>query len=198
MRIPARKKRSRYERAKRTLRELLPERPREKRPARRPIEHTHALEDFQDNHQDYSGLHWMTAGLFLAAGAEAAFGERRGDYRPPEALRWAPLVAAPLAIAAQAARAIAPTRTTRVASQIANAVAVAVGAAGLVGSVNAVRSKHQYETDYEPSLLETIPSLAPLAFGAVGVLGLLLDGEDDATTAVRSKRKRVQRIRIRV
>lgn len=198
MRIPVRKKRSRYERAKRALRELLPETPRPNRPAPRPVRHPHPLNEIEDNDQDYSGLHWMAAGLFLAAGAEAAFGERRGDYRPPEALRWAPLVAAPLAIAAQAARAIAPTRTTRVASQVANAVAVAVGAAGLVGSVNAVRHLHQYDLDYEPSLLETIPSLAPLAFGAVGVLGLLLDSEDDATTPARTKRRRVQRIRIRV
>lgn len=147
---------------------------------------------------DSSGLHWMTAGLFLAAGAEAAFGERRGDYRPPDALRWAPLVAAPLAIAAQAARAISPSRSTRIASQIANAVAVTVGAAGLISSVNSARHLHQYDVEYEPSLLETLPSLAPLAFGAVGVLGLLLDSEERGALPPTSRTRKVRAIRIKV
>ena len=149
----------------------------------------------------------MTAGLFLAAGAEAALGERRGDYRPANAIRWAPFVAAPLAIAAQAARAIAPGAATRKVSMVANAAALGVGAAGLASSVNAVRKLHEYDVEYEPSLLEQMPSLAPLAFGAIGLLGLLLDREEEdrieeMTQPVprrhRRGRGRVKRIRIRV
>lgn len=148
-------------------------------------------------------LHWMTAGLYLAAGAEAAFGERRGDYRPADALRWAPLIAAPLAIAAQAARAMAPSRTTRIASRVANTMAVTVGAAGLVNSVNSARKLHQYDVDQEPSLIERMPSLAPLAFGAVGLLGLLLESEDEETDDLtpppsRRRKRRRHAVRIRV
>ena len=194
MRNPLRKKPSRYERAKRALRELRAERPRRRREseAQRQVAPTELKPE-----RDYANLHWMTAGLFLAVGAEAAFGERRGDYRPPETLRWAPLVAAPLAIAAQAARAISPSRKTRMVSRLANGVALTVGAAGLISSVNAARHLHEYDVEYEPSLLEMIPSLAPLAFGAVGVLGLLLDSEE-ADDAARRQRRRVQRIRIKV
>jgi uncharacterized membrane protein len=160
--------------------------------------------------QDYSGLHWMTAGLFLAAGAEAAFGERRGDYRPSEAVRWAPFVAAPLAGAAQAARALAPSASTRNAAKIAGAAAIGVGVAGLVNSVVAARRQHHYDADAEPALADKIPSLAPLAFGAVGLLALLLDREEEweeieekkvrrtKTAAPRSRRGRVKAIRIRV
>lgn len=160
--------------------------------------------------QDYSGLHWMTAGLFLAAGAEAALGERRGDYRPSEAVRWAPFVAAPLAGAAQAARALAPSTSTRNAAKIAGAAAIGVGVAGLVNSVAAARRQHQYDADAEPTLADRIPSLAPLAFGAVGLLALLLDREEEwdeieetkirrtKTAASKSRRGRVRAIRIRV
>src|SRR5687767_12994697 len=109
--------------------------------------------------EDNSGLHWMTAGLFLAAGAEAALGERRGDYRPSEAIRWAPFVAAPIAGAAQAARALAPSESTRMIAKIASAAAIGVGVAGLVNSMSAARGLDQY--DDARSLMDKIPSLAP-------------------------------------
>ena len=153
----------------------------------------------------FASLHWMTAGLFVAAGAEAALGKRRGDHRADDAIRWAPLVAAPLASAAQAARAIWPSPTTRNVSKLVNSVAVAVGAAGLISSVRAGLSEREYQEDEESaSLLERLPSLAPLAFGAVGLLGLLLDSEEEEAAASpppeqqRVRRGNVKRIRIRV
>jgi hypothetical protein len=162
---------------------------------------------------DYSGLHWMTAGLFVAAGAEAALGERRGDYRPAEAIRWAPFVAAPIAGAAQAARALAPSDSTRLIAKIASAAAIGVGVAGLINSVAASRRVHEYDDDNERiPVPDRIPSLAPLAFGAVGLLALLLDQDEEVDEAEReeemrrakkkaapkSRRGQVKRIRIRV
>lgn len=186
--MPLRRKRSRFERARTALREMIPERPKRREP-RADDDHDHDHED-----RGYSGLHWMTAGLFLAAGAEAAMGERRGDYRG-DAIRWAPLVAAPLAGAAQAARALWPTPTTRMISKLVNGVALGVGAAGLASSVNDALKDRAYDADGQPSLLDSMPSLAPLAFGAVGLLGLLLDSEEEE--AQPRKRPR-QTIRIRV
>ena len=204
MRIPLRKKRSRYQKARAALRDMLPRQARKrKRTVRRHVESEHELEAHEHG---FAGLHWMTAGLFAAAGAEAALGQRRGDHRADDAVRWAPLVAAPLASAAQAARALWPSPTTRNVSQLVNTVAVAVGAAGLISSVRAGLSEREYQDDEEPqSWLEHLPSLAPLAFGAVGLLGLLLDSEEkEAAHASRPserprvRRNDVRRIRIRV
>ena len=79
---------------------------------------THELiarrDEAEDGHDDFAfgGLHLLVAGLFLASGAEAALGERRGEYAAA-GTRWGPLAAAPLAAAAHAARAIAPCRAPR-------------------------------------------------------------------------------------
>ncbi len=137
-----------------------------------------------DNHS-FSGLHWMTAGLFLAAGAEAAIGERRGEYRGSDAVRWAPMVAAPVAGAAHAARAIWPSHSTRVLSHIADGIAIGVGAAGFASSVYAAVSDAEEEEEEEgaKSWTERVPSLAPLAFLAVGILGLMLQEEEEETGA---------------
>ena len=67
--------------------------------------------------------------------AETALDERRGTYQAPGALRWAPLLAAPITAAAHAARAIAPGQTTRILAQVANGLAVGVGAVGLATSI---------------------------------------------------------------
>ena len=142
------------------------------------------------DNEDYtfSRLHWMTSALFLASGAETAFGERRGDYRAPDAVRWAPLVAAPLACAAHAARAISSDPQTRRVAQIMNAVAVGVGAAGMASSVYAtIQDRHEDDTR---SLLGSLPSMSPLAFAAVGVLGFLLDGEEQDEAAERRELRR--------
>lgn len=202
MRIPLLKKRTRYQKARAALHEMMPR----KRPAThkrtRPSDQAteHAI---PEHDHGFAGLHWMTAGLFVAAGAEAALGQRRGDHRPAEAIRWAPVIAAPMAGAAQAARAIWPTPATRTLSQLVNGVALGVGAAGLASSVRAALREHEYVIEERPSFWDRFPSLAPLAFGAVGLLGLLLDrDEEEAAVAAPAPnprpRKRVKRIRIRV
>jgi hypothetical protein len=154
----------------------------------------HGVADDGDAEDDFalSGLHWMTAGLFIAAGAETAMGERRGDHRGPEAVRWAPLVAAPLAGAAHAARAVWPSHTTRVVTQVANGLALGVGVAGIASSMYAAASRQEEEE--MAGLSERLPSLAPLAFAAVGLLGMLLDREEeeiDETQETLERRARV-------
>ena len=138
--------------------------------APRPVDELHEGDEL-------NSMHWLTAGLFVAAGAEAALGERRGDYRP-DPVRWAPLIAAPIAGAAQAARALWPSRTTRMVAQLANGVALGVGAAGLASSINSSRTAHEFDEDDPRSIVERMPSLAPLAFGAVGLLAMLLDSDE--------------------
>ena len=179
MRMPLRKK-SRYQKAQRALRQMAARKRDELRARRRQRRREEARQEWQAPvlPDDNAGLHWLTAGLFVAAGAEAALGERRGDYRA-DAIRWAPMVAAPVAGAVQAARALWPSPTTRMIAQLVNGVALGVGAAGLAASVSDAMSDAEYDGDGESlSLTERVPSLAPLAFGAVGLLGLLLDNED--------------------
>ena len=127
----------------------------------------------------------MTAALFLAAGAETALGERRGDHRAPDALRWAPLVAAPVASALHAARALWPSRATRMMSQVADGLAIGVGVAGIASSLySAVQDDEEVENS------AALPSLAPLAFAAVGVLGMLLDREEEEIDEERESLER--------
>ena len=162
--------------------------------------------------EDYTGLRWMTAGLFMAAGLEAALGQRRGDYRPAEAVRWAPFIAAPIAGAAQAAQSLAPTPATRMIAKVTSAAAIGVGVAGFANSVASARTgRDSIDDDDALPIADRLPSLAPLAFGAVGLLALLLDRHEEEDeeeleeapprkrkTAPRSRRGRVERIRIRV
>lgn len=214
MKIPRLKKRSRYQKARAALREMMP-RHRHRRAAKSARHERRGAEVealLPEHANGFAGLHWMTAGLFIAAGAEAALGQRRGDHRPSEAIRWAPVIAAPMAGAAQAARAIWPSTATRLVSQMVNGIAVGVGAAGLVSSMRAVLLDAEYDGDDETSMLDRVPSLAPLAFGAVGLLALLLDRDQEEATeagreapvrsapppAVRTRRSSVKRIRIRV
>jgi hypothetical protein len=144
----------------------------------------------------FPALHWMTAGVFLAAGVEAAIGRRRGSA--PDDIRWGPLVVAPLAGAAHVARALLPGRPTRVAAQLLNGVAIGVGAVGLVSSIWAVIDDDV--PDLHPfgprrrSLRKRFPSLAPLAFGAAGMLGILLDREESADAAEHNALEKRARI----
>src|SRR5687767_2898773 len=107
-----------------------------------------------------SAMHWMAAALFAAVGAETALGERRGDYAAPEAVRWAPLLAAPVATAVHAARALWPNEATRKATTLVNGLAVGVGAAGLASSLYGAMSADGEDEHWS----ERVPSLAPLAF----------------------------------
>jgi hypothetical protein len=134
--------------------------------------------DHDDDQDEFtmSGLHWMAAGLFVAAGAEAAVGERRGDHRAPDAIRWAPTIAAPLAGAAHAARALWPSPATRALARVADGVAIGVGAAGLANSILAAQSDESHTRGWTGR----VPGLAPLAFAAIGILGLILQEEEEA------------------
>lgn len=176
MRIPFRRKPGRFERFRAAVDRFLPD-----------FDRADDDDDDRDDEEDddvaqeeefaLSGLHWLTAGLFLAAGAETVFGERRGDYKAPEAVRWAPLVTAPLAGAAHAAHALWPSSTTRTLTNVADGIAIGVGAAGLASSIYNARQ------DVKPdrTWADQVPSLAPLAFAAIGVLGMvLLEEEEDA------------------
>jgi hypothetical protein len=202
MKIPLLKKRSRYQKARAALREMMPRR--QDRMHKRAKSNHHLTEhEIPEHEHGFAGLHWMTAGLFVAAGAEAALGQRRGDHRPADAVRWAPVIAAPMASAAQAARAIWPTPATRTLSQLVNGVALGVGAAGLLSSVRASLREAEYEFDEPPAFWDRFPSLAPLAFGAVGLLGLMLDRDEEEAAVAKPApgprvRRRVKRIRIRV
>jgi hypothetical protein len=151
-----------------------------------------SYDDAEDGYQ-FSGLHWLTAGLFAAAGAEAAFGERRGDHRPADAIRWAPLVTAPVAGAAHIAQAVWPCAATRAMTQVANSIAIGVGAAGLANSVYDAVTDAAGEADSR-HWSERVPSLAPLAFAAIGVLGLMLQDEEEDVEAEREELSRRGRI----
>jgi hypothetical protein len=165
---------------KRSIRELIPARP--------------AGEG--DDAHTFRALHWMAAGIFLAAGLEAAFGRRRGDA--PDDIRWAPLVVAPLAGAAHVVRVLAPNARSRIATQLLNGVAVGVGAIGAASSTLSIaeaggRSWFAYGPRRKP-IYKRIPSLAPLTFGAAGALGIILDREERADALQHASLERRARI----
>jgi hypothetical protein len=148
----------------------------------------------------FSALHWLTAGVFLAAGIEAAVGRRRGNA--PDDVRWGPLVVAPLAGAAHAIRALVPGPASRAAAQVFDGVAVGVGAVGLASSTWAVLDDDTPDLQHfgprRRPLSKRIPSLAPLAFGAAGLLGMLLYREeramDDEHDALERRARVVERL----
>ena len=79
MRIPLKKKRSRYQKARDALRDMLPKKhPRGRRKPTHPAATEH---DIPEHKQGFAELHWMTAGLFVAAGAEAALSRGRRPGR---------------------------------------------------------------------------------------------------------------------
>lgn len=134
---------------------------------------------------DTPGLHWVVAGLLLATGAETAVSQRieagRRAAAPLRVLRWAPLLLAPLAGAAQVASALRPLpenrRAARVANGLAIAVAAAAAAAGLAESIRPAPTPLGWEGRIARRRGRRAwhRLLAPLAFGAAGALGLLID-----------------------
>jgi hypothetical protein len=146
----------------------------------------------------FSGLHWMAAGLFLAAGAQAALSQgRNASQRVPGMVRWAPLVAAPLAGAAHVMRALHPSETSRAISRVCDGLAVGVGAAGIASSIyGATREKAigGWPGSRRRTLNELGASLAPLTFGATGILGMILDREEDAEGEEHARLQRRARI----
>jgi hypothetical protein len=149
-----------------------------------------------DDERTFDALHWMVAGVFLAAGAEAAFGSRRGAGR--DDVRIAPLVAGTTAAAAHVARALLPHRAARTIAQLLNGVAIGVGAAGVVSSVLNVAQDDAREWRWSgprrKPLFKRIPSLAPLTFGVAGGLGVLLDREERADAREHDRLERRARI----
>jgi hypothetical protein len=138
----------------------------------------------------FIGLHWLTAGLFLAAGTEAGLTARPGGRQPAErVVGWGPLIAAPLAGATHAFRALRPGSGYRTAAQVMNGVAVAVGTAGVAHAVHgALRSerpgKHGFASPGRAR--DRLTSLAPLTFAVAGLLGLLLDRDERAEARERN------------
>jgi hypothetical protein len=147
----------------------------------------------------FESVHWLAAGLFLAAGTEAGLGERRGDDRPSDAVRWGPLLAAPLAGGAHVARALFPGQATRMAAQVLNGVAVVVGAAGVASAVYGALTTEPGDRAFESRTRarERLPSLAPLTFALAGLLGALLDRDErtaaEERSAVRDELRRTRR-----
>jgi len=150
----------------------------------------------------FPALHWMTAALFLAAGAEAALRPRtrapgtgspgdagavlatlRGLLRDP--LRSTPLLAAPLAGAAHAARALGGVPRARQATRTVDALAAGLAVAGAVDA--AYNALGRRRAGPAPSLAAAV---APLTFGATAVLGLILEHEEERE---RKERERLRR-----
>jgi hypothetical protein len=142
----------------------------------------------------FSGLHLIAAGLFLAAGAEAALGRSHQGRKVLAWTRWSPLAIAPLASAAHVARAVRPGRTSRAASRWVDAVAIVAGAAAVAGTVigvMATRSESGTERWLHglPPLLGRVP-VAPVTFGVAGIMGMILDNEEKEETLMRRRLER--------
>ena len=130
-------------------------------------------------------LHWMTAALFLAAGADAA----RQHLPLSDPARLAPLLAAPVVGAAHAARALSSAPGARQATRLLDGVAagVAVAATARV-AYNALARGRPAEP---PAPRGLAAALVPLTFGATAVLGLLLDRVEER------ERRELRRLRRR-
>lgn len=156
-------------------------------------------EDEQEEHEEgIPALRILAAQLLLATGAGVAMQRIQGmgddligldeemefsreTRRAGAGLAvWAPLVLAPLAAAAQLTHALRPSEGTRTATRVLNAAVVGVGAAELVDSLLSSRDGER-------------PSAAPWVFGSVGVLGWLLDRQEDEIREGREEREALER-----
>jgi hypothetical protein len=150
-----------------------------------------ALDDYA-----FDGLHLLAAGLYTAAGAESALGERRGDQRGGP-IRLAPLATAPLAAVAHIVRGLRPGLRTR---KLARALDGAAMLVGVVGTASSIFSALVEEDDParmfagRRSFANRIPSLAPLSFGIIGAFGVLLDRAEHAEAKRLAKLERRARI----
>jgi hypothetical protein len=132
----------------------------------------------------FPALQWMTAALFLGAGAEAAirpWGAGRAGRL--DALRLAPLAAAPLAAAAHGARAFTSAPRARLATRVMDGVAAGVAMAGVAGAAyNALRPGGASGAAALPQtgkVRRLVAVIAPLGLGAAALLGLLLEHEEE-------------------
>lgn len=143
----------------------------------------------------FPALQWMTAALFVAAGAEAVIRGRSGSPGRTDPLAYAPLVAAPLAGAIHTARALTSAPEARLVAQIVDGLAagVAVAAIGRVAYDAFGRSRGASDPGAWPaarSAHRLAAAVAPLTFGATAALGLLLEHEEDRE---RRERERLRR-----
>jgi hypothetical protein len=185
---------------------------RPERPVKQALERVDRLLDAGEPEPTFPALHWMTAVLFLAAGTEALLRQRAPDAdtiaspldRPHRAgkaarsaLNVAPLLAAPLAGAAHAARAVTNGPRLRLATQVLDGIAVGVAAAGLATA--AYDALDETPTSADPagrsrvrrSAASFAHAIVPVTFGAVAVLGMLLETEEE------KERQKVERLRHR-
>lgn len=135
-------------------------------------------------------LRRLTAYLFIAGAAGAALGRLGRRHRPAGGLVGAtepagtgsvspaavaaPLLIGPLAAAAQLAHLREPTEQTRAAARFLNAAVIGVGAMEFAGEL------------LGSARTGKLPSTAPLLFGSVGALGMLLDAEEQEWEAERT------------
>ncbi len=139
----------------------------------------------------FPGLHWMTAGLFAAAGTEAALRVRgAGNGVAHDPLRLAPLLAAPLAGMVHVLRARSSAAPVRLATQVLDGLAAGIAVAGITAATyNALESGGMGPGGR--SARRMAAALVPLTFGVTACLGLLLEREEER------ERREVERLRRR-
>lgn len=126
-------------------------------------------------------LRFIAAELLAVGGVDAALSAlnnspRTGDYLQPRravppgslAMRWVPVLLAPLAAAAHVRHGSDPSPGTAAATRILDAAVLGAGVAGLTFEI---LSRRRYTAD-------GLPSLGPLALASAGLLGLLIDREE--------------------
>lgn len=127
----------------------------------------------------FAGLRVLTAQLLLATAAGTALDARAASTEEtPRAATWAPLLLGPLAAAAHLAHAFRPSSATTAATRVVDATVIGLGVAELTVSLLTGRRQSQP------------PSLAGVALGAAGVLGILLRREEQRVAAEREELER--------
>jgi hypothetical protein len=133
-----------------------------------------------------AALHWVTAGFFAGAGFQALVSRNPG--RGP--VRWGALLAAQLAGTAHVARALRSTPRTCRAARVLDGVAIAVGGVTLAASVAHGLRRRQLLAGWlrgGSRVFRRPPPSAPLTLGATGILGLLLDQEEEREEEARRR-----------
>lgn len=151
----------------------------------------------------FSGLHWLAAGLFLTTGLQATrplAGQRTA--RRTATIRRLPLAIAPLAGAAQIAHAMRPGPATRNASRVLNGLALGIAAAEIAAvTVDALTPDGRAAPWHGGGRIARggwANLAAPLAFGATGALGMIIEREERLEAARRTKRGHDGRILDRI
>lgn len=146
-----------------------------------------------------NGLHWMAAGLALATGADVAAGHgtRLQGERARNALavaRWTPLLVGMAAGAAQAMTAVRPgARSRSVARALNGAIIGTAAVATALGAYEAIRSEEPtvgWRGGRRDRAQNWLSLAAPLAFGATGLLGLILEREEREEFATHRRLER--------